>query len=289
MSQRQDPEISNCSLPAPFAGVFSEHSNKIVGFGGTKRREKVVSYWYVERDEDGETYIQPLNTKYAPTGKKRRIACEEVLRRFHPEPGIYTGKVLPAIREMEANVNRGDRHRKKGELYSAEFEYDGALKIDEDHIRANFGLGLTYLERGEGKKAAKTFEKIVSLEDAFEAEHKHLFNEFGIKLRENKMLDEALEYYTRALELCGWDDHLLFNISRAHYEKGNLNKSYAFLIKTLAANPELEEAKKLKSHLLKKNPGLATMEDLDGESPKEAKPWEESEHLKTAANESFNF
>lgn len=287
MSQEQTPEISDCLLPIPFAGVFSEHSNKVVGFGATKKKETVVSYWYVVRDEDGETYIQPLNTSYAPTGKKRRISCDDVVKRFNPEPALYSSKVLPALKEMENAVSRGDRHRKKGELYSAEFEYEGVIKVDENHIRANFGLGLTYLERGEGKKAADTFKKIVSLEEAFDTDHKHLFNEFGIRLRENHMYDEALEYYTKALDLCGWDDHLLFNISRAHYEKDNLNKSYAFLIKALEANPELEEAKKFKSHLLNKNPALAAME-ATVESPC-CPPSQEDAPAEQAGKMSFNF
>jgi tetratricopeptide (TPR) repeat protein len=285
MNKKQSNKPSDCSLPTPFAGVFSERSNKIVGFGGTKKKEKMTTYWYVERDEEGETFIQPLNANHVPTGKKRRIACEEVLRKFHPEPGVYTSKVLPQLREMEAGVNRGDRHRKKGELYSAEFEYDTTLRVDEDHIRANFGLGLTYLERGETKKASVTFNKIVTLEDAFEAEHKHLFNDFGIKLRENGMYDEALQYYTRALDLCGWDDHLLFNISRAHYEKNNLNKSYAFLLKTLKANPDLEEALKLKAHLLKKKPGLASMDALE-QGPA---PYAEESGQAGVAGYTFNF
>lgn len=261
MTNKKAPVISDCSLPAPFVGVFSEHSSRTVGFGGTKRKEKVTSYWYVERTEDGETFIQPVNTNFAPTGKKRRIACEDVLRRFHPEPGVYTGKVLPRIREIEASVDRGDRHRNKGELYSAEFEYDGALRVDEDHIKANFGLGLTFLERGETQKAHRTFEKIVKLDEAFQEEHKHLFNEFGIKLRENGMYDQAVEYYTRALELCDWDDHLLFNIARAFFEKENLDSSYDFLNKALEVNPDLSEAKRLKSYLLKRNPGLAAVEE----------------------------
>lgn len=245
-------------MPAPYVGVFSEQSVKIIGFGETKRKEKSISYWYVERDENGDTFIQPVNANYAPTGKKRRIACEEVLRKFHPEPAVYTSKVLPQAREMDACVNKGDRHRKKGELYSAELNYECALWIDEDHIRANFGLGLTYLERGETRKAQNTFQKIVKLEDAFQAEHKHLFNEFGIKLRENGMYDEAIAYYSRALELCGLDEHLLFNIARAHYEKQNLKESYGFVNEALNTNPDFFEAKKLKSHLLKKEPALAS-------------------------------
>jgi len=266
MEHHDTPDMQDCSLPAPFSGVFSEHTSKTVGFGGTKRKEKVVSLWFVERDAEGQTFIQPINTKYIPTGKKRRIACEDVLRKFTPEPAIYTGKVLPQMREVEKHANRGDRHRKKGELYSAEFEYDSALAIDEDHIRANFGLGLTYLERGETGKARGTFEKIVQLEDAFETEHKHLFNEFGIKLRENCMYDEAVAYYVRALDLCGEDDHLLFNISRAHLAKDNLRKSYIFRLKALELNPDVEEALRFKSFLLKKKPTLANIKSSSQES-----------------------
>jgi tetratricopeptide (TPR) repeat protein len=270
MTQAQSCKSKQYELPAPFAGVFSEQVSQDVGFGATKRKHKAVSFWYVERDEDGETFIQPLNKEYVPAGKKRRISCQDLLAKFHPEPGVYTEKVLPKLKELTKTVARADRHRKKGELYSAEYEYGNALKIDEDNIRANFGLGLTFLTRGESEKARGTFEKIVSLEAAFQAEHKHLFNDFGIKLRENKMFQESLEYYTRALKLCGLDDHLLFNISRVHFELQNFNKSYAFLLKSLKINPDLEEAKRFKAYLLKRNPGLAAMDEPVEDAAKES-------------------
>lgn len=87
------------------------------------------------------------------------------------------------MRELQKTIARGERHRKNKEYYSAEYEFKNALKIDEENIRATFGIGLTYLDRGELDKAKMVFKRIYNLNGAFEREHKHLFNEFGIKLR----------------------------------------------------------------------------------------------------------
>lgn len=80
-------------------------------------------------------------------------------------------------------------------------------------MRANFGIGLTYLERGDNAKAQDIFQRLVKLEATFEPQHKHLFNEFGINLRKSKMLQESLDYYKRALELSPNDESLYMNIA----------------------------------------------------------------------------
>ena len=83
-----------------------------------------------------------------------------------------------------------------------------------DNVRANFGIGLTYLERGESDKAENIFARLIKLDGAYEEEHKHLFNEFGISLRKNKMFSQSLEYYLRALDLTKKDENLYINIAR---------------------------------------------------------------------------
>ncbi|MFN2342740.1 MAG: tetratricopeptide repeat protein, partial [Desulfonatronovibrio sp.] len=136
------------------------------------------------------------------------VSKDEILEKFSPEPEFYTYTVFPKMRELNKTIARADRHRQKGEGYSAEFEYNNALNVDEENIRASFGLGLTYLERGDKDKANNIFERLVKLDAAFEKEHKHLFNDFGINLRKQEMYAQALEYYSRGLELVENDENL---------------------------------------------------------------------------------
>jgi len=179
-------------------GVFSSQNLVKVGTGSTQKKTIQKMYWYVNQLDDENVEIQPLNVNYVPSGPKKIVPKDEILEKFSPEPEFYTYTVFPKMRELNKTIARGDRHRKKGESYSAEFEYNNALKVDIENIRANFGLGLTYLERGEKEKAQDIFERLVKLDAAFEDEHKHLFNEFGINLRKQKMYQQALEYYTKA-------------------------------------------------------------------------------------------
>ncbi|NJB67820.1 tetratricopeptide (TPR) repeat protein [Desulfobaculum xiamenense] len=241
-------------LPCPFAGVFSEEVSATVGFGATKRRTVTKKLWFVERTENGDTTMRPVNKNLVPTGNAVPTTPEDVLRDFVPEPDMFMSQVAPRMRELEQTVDVADDHREKGELYSAEFQYVQALEVDEDHIRANFGIGLTYLEQGELDKSRSTLEKIVSLDAAFTEAHKHLFNEFGIRLRRNGMFRECIAYYTRAMELGENDDHLLFNVARAHYEAQDIDKAMIAIEECLRLNPALGEARLLRKALLRLRP-----------------------------------
>ncbi len=224
------------------SGVFSSQTLQKVGTGTTQRKTIQKSFWMANELEDGVIEIQPLNVNYIPSGPKRKIAKEDLLQKFSPEPEFYTHSVYPAIRNLNKQVEDGEAHRAKGELFSAEHKFKRALDVDVDNVRANFGLGLTYLARNEAAKAENIFERLVKLDAAFEPEHKHLFNDFGISLRKNQMYDQALEYYGRAMELAHVDEHLHYNIARAFFEKRLIDKTAQHLQKALEINPELEAA-----------------------------------------------
>ncbi len=236
-------------------GIFSTQAIQKVGTGTTTRRTIQKTYWFVEEETPGSLEIQPLNKNYVPSGPKRRISMEELLEKFSPEPEFYISTVYPRMRELNMVIQKGEKHREKGEIFSAELEFGQALAVDEENIRANFGLGLTYLDRGEANKADDIFQRLVRLDAAFEKEHKHLFNEFGMNLRKNKMLDQALDYYQRAENLAVRDDHLMFNIARAFFDKKAYDKAMEYLLKALELNPEHTESRRFAAFLEEK--GLA--------------------------------
>jgi tetratricopeptide (TPR) repeat protein len=234
-------------------GVFSTQAIQRVGTGTTTRKTIQKMYWFVEELEDKFLEIQPLNKNYVPSGPKRKITVDELLEKFSPEPEFYVSTVYPKMRELNMTIVKGEKHRSKGEIFSAELEFGQALAVDEENVRANFGLGLTYLDRGEANKAQDIFERLVRLDAAFDKQHKHLFNEFGINLRKNKMLDQALDYYKRAENLTQTDENLHYNIARAFFEKKNIDKCFEYLKKALEINPELAAAKKFIAYLVEKN------------------------------------
>lgn len=230
-------------------GVFSTQKVVKIGTGTTTRKTIQQAYYFATEESDGSIELQPLNRNYIPAGKKSTISKDELLRRFTPEPEFYVTTVQPRMQEMDKTLERGDEHRKEGEVYSAQFEYGRAMQLDEENVRANFGIGLCYLERGETAKAEDILQRIVKLDAAFQSEHKHLFNEFGIKLRKSGMHDQAINYYTRAADFASQDDHLFYNMARACLEKGDYEQAREHLTKSLELNPELEPAQKLMENL----------------------------------------
>ncbi len=251
-------------------GVFSTQSVQKVGTGTTTRKTVQKTFWMCEELDDGAIEIQPLNVNFVPSGPKRKIAKEDLLQKFSAEPEYYISNVFPAMQELNKTIVKGEKHREKGEYFSAENEFSEALKVDVDNVRANFGLGLTYLERGEDKKAENIFERLVKLDAAFEEEHKHLFNEFGIKLRKNRMFSEGLEYYQRAMKLAKVDENLYYNIARCYFELKNIEKTVEHLRIALKMNPNLEPARQFLDWMQEK--GMVQGEQLPERTEPQASP-----------------
>ncbi|MDR1360494.1 MAG: hypothetical protein LBJ82_05870 [Deltaproteobacteria bacterium] len=234
-------------------GVFSSQEVKKVGTGTTTRKSIQKMFWFCIEDASGQIEVQPLNVNYIPSGPKKKLSKDDFLARFSPEPEMYVTNVFPKMRELNKTIARAERYRTNKEYYSAEMEFNNALNVDEENVRANFGLGITYLERGESSKANNIFERLVKLEAAFQEEHKNLFNEFGIGLRKRKMIDQAITYYAKAEALAVRDENLFYNMARAYLEKKDMERALVYLFKSLEMNPELEASVKFLLWLLTNN------------------------------------
>ena len=232
--------------------MFSTQEIRRVGTGTTTRKTVQKTFWFIEQHGD-VIECQPLNPNYVPSGPKRKITMDELISKFAPEPEFYLNSVYPKMQELQRSVDNGDNHREKGENFAAEYEYSRALKVDEENVRANFGIGLTYMERGDAEKAQDIFERLVKLDGAFEPEHKHLFNEFGINLRKNKMLQQSVEYYERALQLSQSDENLYMNMARALLETKDINGCIDNLLKALEIAPKHEPSLKFLAWMIQKN------------------------------------
>lgn len=254
-SNDQDKKVSPEELMRQnISGVFSTQKVEKVGTGSTMRRTISKMYYFAQEKEGGVVELQALNTNYVPSGAKEEVPKEDFLAKYNPEPEFYVKTVYPKMRELNETVARAEEHRRQGAHYSAEFEYNKALDVDEENVRANFGLGLTYLSRGENAKANDIFERLVSLDAAFETEHKHLFNEFGINLRKSSMHEQAVDYYARALEMTQDDENLHYNMARAYWERGQMGKCVKHLETALQLNPSLEAANEFLQFIKSKVP-----------------------------------
>jgi tetratricopeptide (TPR) repeat protein len=249
-------------------GVFARTGVAGVGTGATKQSTESRIYYFAEEDGEGGVLLRPLNDGNLPFGEPRAIAMDDLFAGFTPEPEYYFDHVRPALAAVEDAVGRGDDLRAQGRLYSAEHEYGRALELDEEHVRATYGLGFVYLERGETEPARQLFGRLYGLDAAFAPEHKHLFNEFGIRLRKSGLLEEALKYYAKALELEAGDDHILHNMARVHHAAGEPDKAVRALERAVELNPDCEESRKFLLYLQRntsEGPGLLRVHMESGE------------------------
>lgn len=229
--------------------VCSKRTTVAIGTGTTAKKEDSTLYYYAKQIDDELLAVQSLNAHWAPSGPALEVTMLELITQYQPEVDMFLKQVKPVIQKIAKAVAKGDRHRKNGEPYSAAMEYNNALGLDEKNVRALFGLGLTYLQYNQHDKAATVFEQLIALDGFASAEFKHLFNQFGIELRKQDMLDQACRYYSRAIEVCATDENLYFNLARAFVQGGRIGEAENALEKCLNINPGHEEGQKFKKYL----------------------------------------
>lgn len=244
--------MSDAKWMKPFRLAVSDKTDNKLGTGCTSQRTARQVYFFAERDEQGGLYVQPLNDKFYPAGDRRSLTLEEFLESFRPEPLFYYNRVLPAMEGVESCLEKGDRHLEANRADLACKSYKRALETDENNVRGIFGLGLSYLAQGMTEDAEAILGRLMSLELAFDPVHSHLFNQFGIQLRKTGMLAQALEYYDKALALCGHDEHLHFNVCRIHYAMDNHQEALNCLDKALELNSGFGEGLRMRDHLLRR-------------------------------------
>ena len=229
--------------------VCSKRSSVTIGTGATSKKEDSTLYYYAKQIDDDLLALQSLNAQWAPSGPALEVTMDELITQYQPEVDMFLKQVKPVIQKIAKAVAKGDRHRNNGEPYSAAMEYNNALGLDEKNVRALFGLGLTYLQYNQHDKAQTVFEQLIALDGFASAEYKHLFNQFGIELRKQNMLNQACRYYSRALEVCSTDENLYFNLARAYVQGGMVAEAEGAVEKCLRINPGHEEGQKFKKYL----------------------------------------
>ena len=214
-----------------------------VGTGDTAKSATMENYWEAELTADGKIKMNLLDNSYEHTGYAEMAMESEMGTRFTP---LEDFEVKPKSEEQiksDQITARAERHLAQNELNSAEFEFTKALALDEKNIRANLGLGKTFLAQGEEEKAKAKFVQLAVINEVLEPDNKHAFNELGIQMRKLGMFKEACEHYARALNISKSDENLWFNQSRTLFEGGEVKKAIDALKEALTINPGFEEGK----------------------------------------------
>jgi tetratricopeptide (TPR) repeat protein len=236
-------------------GVYSETKVQSIGTMSTARKQTIVDYYHCVQLDEKTMSVQILDMNGEPLPLKQKVPLDEFLKRFTYEPDKFKNQKTPAQLTAEKYIAVAEKHFERKEFNSAEFEYNKALKSDQENVRANFGLGKVYLETGDVGKAAEIFGRLSKQDNIMAPENKHFFNDLGRELRSLKLYDQAIDFYEKARNMMGQDDeNLLFNIARAAYEGGDQTRALGYLDQALALNPELEPALKLKAAMDKEEP-----------------------------------
>ena len=213
------------------------------------------AFYFGREEADGAVSVRALDDDFQATGEPAAVPRDEFLAAYDLEPEL-------SYKLISQRIMRGDLLRKSRKFAEAETEYQGVRGVDENNIRANFGLGLAYLEAGQHRKAEVVFDRLVELDETFDERHKHLFNELGISLRKQRLFDLTLKYYSRALKLIlDEDENLHFNMARALYEKGELAEMFRHLRKTLEICPDMAEGRRFLDFLDRSGVTPQTAED----------------------------
>lgn len=249
--------------------AFSATREVPMGVGANKRTHRSRTFWFVEQVGRGEFEGRMLNDRHVPSGDAVFIDLQTLVADYRPELAYYEELVLPAMLELEKTLDRGDEHRERGRLERATEEYERARSIEETNVKALFGLGLIFLERGETDRARELLAELVRIKATFSGKNQHLFNEFGIALRKNGLFAEAVDFFRRGLDYVVDDEHLYYNLARAHYEKGDWDGALDNLVRCHRLNPELGVALNLFEVMvgLENNVGLQARYDKPAVPP----------------------
>lgn len=232
-------------------GIFLLEKNSKIGTGSTEKQVKNNMYCIAKQINDDEIEVCYLSPDDKPTSIIEKIDKTEFLHSFTFQPYYLEKKEAERLKKVNKFIATAEEHVKRDELHSAEYEFSNALRIDEENLRANFGIGNVYLKMGEMEKAKDVFVKISRIDAIFEENNKHFFNECGIQLRKHELYDEAIEYYEKAFNLSPRDENLCFNLARAFLEKGDRQQAKNWIDRAFAINPDYEEGRKFLAYMEK--------------------------------------
>jgi len=228
--------------------VYLKREEIKLGCSSTAKSTFADNYFQVTEVDGNHVELHLLDCFDQPVGKGS-IFPKEKLSEYIPCPDYFKGKKSSKELQVEKHVQAGNQHFEKREFFSAEYEYNQALSMNQDHLKANLGKGKTLFARGDKEGAKKVFSKLSGLETLYDKENKHLFNEFGIELRKKKMFEEAISNYLKAISIDPKDEVLYYNLGRVFYEEGRREEAIDHLKYALAINPDFQEAQEFLSKI----------------------------------------
>ncbi len=158
--------------------------------------QRTRTYFYVWKR--GASYsVQRLDKQFNPVDIRKTIDG----RNFHT---LFTHE--PEMKNKPGSVKLDTAQKVK--------EMPKGSQV-EDTLREHFRKAMVKLRRSGGKESAlQAIHTLMEVEEGITAEHKHMFMDFGVDMRKNELLEEALAFCNRSITLAPNDDHIHFNTAR---------------------------------------------------------------------------
>ncbi len=222
--------------------VYVQRTVMTLGTGGTSRNATSENFYEAFPQEDGTVKLVLLDINDQHSVLTEIVDPDELAREYEPVPGYFEKKESAKQKEIAKKLATGKQHLKREEYYSAEFEFDGVIDLDERNLEAHVAKSEALLAQGDVEAARVTLEKVSEFEELYDKDNKHIFNSFGMNLRRGGFYDKAVESYAKALRMDPTDENLFYNIGRASYDKKDHEKALLFLRKCLELNPRHQDA-----------------------------------------------
>lgn len=224
--------------PPRILGVFSLRKDQNLGYAGTARQGRSLTYWFAVQCAPERYALHALGADFLPTPVKTRAGREQFLADYAPETDTYTGQVLPRLRKRLAAL--GLFPTPEPNAVQAHGKELAALGLDCGGPDQTLAL-LASLAGELGRKP----------EEAAWAQSSVL-TEMAIGQRKLNLLHEALDSCRKALALSPDDDHLHFNLARIFFDLQDWQNALAHAAKALDLNPGLDYARKMMAFIRRK-------------------------------------
>lgn len=215
--------------PPKYLGVYSQPSAKADG-----SRKTLFFVW--ELAEAGYA-VQQLDSAFQPRAEARRVSAARFAAHFRAEPSILAMpmtmldvRALADLPESPAPAESESKAPQLDDDLLSGLDNARRAKQTEITLRENFRKALLRLKRPRERQAAITaLEQLAAATENISPVHKHMFRDFGAKLRKTGMPDLALLFGKRALELAPEDDHAHFNLARILCAMGAYDEAAAHI------------------------------------------------------------
>ncbi|MEZ0576524.1 tetratricopeptide repeat protein [Halodesulfovibrio aestuarii] len=227
-------------------GVYHTSSNLWIGSGATRRKSISKRYWYASPRADGDFEVQLLTSNLTPVGDKRIVERDEFEQEYVFEPNLLAleSHRLDAGSGLHDSQQQDDQTAALLARIPTHKASKTGLRLEEEEAIEKFDQGMTMLRSGYSKQGRRILQGVPEKEVTWQPKHKHLFNDFGRKLRKQQEPEIALKHYLKASELSPNDDHLCYNIARVYYDLRKMADCKRWLHRALLENPQLEPAQK---------------------------------------------